>query len=173
MKLPCAWVQKRGLARRPKGQRMTIAWGRGRAQSEVTLARWVSWGSRHPSKSLWQPLNVSLPPAPERRALARVSPGMLYSPLHHQGLRAGSSRGACRSALVRRRRSRPGDIPMLELPLGASRGDGVKFFVRGLFGSSHCGEDGQCFGAVLAHQLLVHQHPRWPHDLTLPQNPGW
>ena len=43
-------------------------------------------------------------------APAWQTPGLLRSPLHHQGRRSGSSRGACRSGLLRGRRSRPGQI---------------------------------------------------------------
>ena len=43
-------------------------------------------------------------------APAWLTPGLLRSPLHHQGRRSGSSRGACRSGLLRGRRSRPGQI---------------------------------------------------------------
>ena len=49
------------------------------------------------------------PPSPlQAGAPAWMTPGLLRSPLHHQGRRLGGSRGACRSGFLRGRRSRPG-----------------------------------------------------------------
>ena len=65
------------------------------------------------------------PPSPQAGAPAWIWPGLLRSPLHHQGRRSGSSRSACRSGLLRGRRSRPGQVhaggPRSEGPWGGER----------------------------------------------------
>ena len=64
-------------------------------------------------------------PPSERRAPAWWTPGPLRGPLHHQGRRSGSSRGARRRELVRGRRSRPGQAhaggPRSEGALGGAK----------------------------------------------------
>ena len=65
------------------------------------------------------------PPSPQAGAPAWIWPGLLRSPLHHQGRRSGSSRSACRSGLLRGRRSRPGQVhaggPRSEGPWGGAK----------------------------------------------------
>ena len=67
--------------------------------------------SGDPSDQALAFLDRAAPPSPlQAGAPAWATPGPLRSPLHHQGRRSGTSRSACRSGLVRGRRSRPGQI---------------------------------------------------------------
>ena len=65
--------------------------------------------SRHPSKRPLASFEYSTPPSPlQAGAPAWLTPGLLCSPLHHQGLRPANNRGARRSGLLRGPRSGPG-----------------------------------------------------------------
>ena len=64
-----------------------------------------------PSKRPLASSEYSTPPSPlQAGAPAWLTPGPLRGPLHHQGLSTGTSRGLCRSGLLRGRRSRPGHV---------------------------------------------------------------
>ena len=101
-------------------------------------------------------LERAAPPSPlQAGAPAWQTPGLLRSPLHHQGRRSGNSSSACRSGPLRGRRSRPGQ---LHAGAPARRGlGGVEYSkdARGRFG-------GGIWRSISAQRMAPR---RWTHIL--------